>query len=255
MISFISPTLFGNPTFAELRGWEFFTHKNFTTVWRRNLMLGVKVRRVIGSPTLRSSIGSINVMGIRNNPEVGFNDSKEWFYNDMLVIELITDGESKFYIFKVTMDPKSRKHKIAHLLEGVYASYTALRNHRYQPGRTAIVQDRDSVLIARTDNNGGVIIPRLEGKFGINIHDSSKWRNSSLGCTVLEPESSENHNHFTQHFKPLIKSVKNKSSIDYAVTNQAVIKNLAKIVHSADTFSDDNFNKLIRRGFGLLRKG
>ncbi|MHA1933492.1 MAG: hypothetical protein ACW96X_13185, partial [Promethearchaeota archaeon] len=88
-----------------------------------------------------------------------------------------------------------------------------------------------------------------KGFFGINVHDSAKWRNSSLGCTVLEPEGEKNDWHFKKHFKPLIKSISNKESVDYMVTNQNVFKNIARGVKIGQVFTDEYLKNLLKRSF------
>jgi len=229
MIAFYSPSLKDNILFNKLKDLKFFTSISFHQIWRDYLTLARDRGRVIGEPKLRLGDKEINVMGIRNNPEIGFND-KDSFYNDILVIEQTEKEAHLFYVFKVTMDPKSRLPKISHLLEQVAASYTALRPHKYVPGRTAIVQDRDNVIVARTDSTGVIINDYKEqkGLFGINIHDSGGYLNSSMGCTVLEGDSNENDNQFKKHFKPLIESSSNKEEIDYMVINKDAVIELAR---------------------------
>jgi len=227
MISFCAPNLLNNPDYQELNSLNLFITPIFKLVWDNYLIIAKTKQRVIGKPSFRLGTQEINVMGIRRNPEVSFNE-KDYFYNDILIIQMSYSDE--FYIFKVTMDPKGKVNKIAHLLEGIYASYNTLRPHRWVPGRTAIVQDRDAVIVARTDSTGKVIIKEKSGIFGINIHDSDKYLNSSMGCTVLEPESALNQYQFAQHFKPLIKSIFNKDSVDYTVINIDLLKSILKSV-------------------------
>jgi hypothetical protein len=218
-----------NDTLNNLKKLNFFTSVVFHKVWRDYLTYAKDRGRVIGEPKLRLNEKEINVMGIRNNEEISFNDSDN-FYNDLLVIEQTIAQSHVFYIFKVTMDPKSKKNKIAHLLEGVYASYTALRPHKWVPGRTAIVQDRDKVLVARTDSTGEIIkeFKAQKGLFGINIHDSAGYINTSLGCTILERDLKENKFHWKEHFKPLIQEISNKEEIDYVVINKSVALEMAR---------------------------
>lgn len=225
MIIFNSPNLVSNDIFDELKNKNFFNWKTFKEVWELYLNLAKMKNRVVGIPKFRMGENEINVMSIRNNKEIFFNES-QYFYNDLLIIHL---NPINFYVFKVTTDPKGKVNKIAHLLEGIYASYKANRPHRWVPGRTAIVQDRDVVLVARTDLSGNITINEHKGFFGINIHDSDKYLNSSMGCTVLERDSVQNDFHFKNHFKPLIKSIANKESIDYCLIN---IMSLREILNS-----------------------
>lgn len=226
----------------------FYNPEVIETIWRAYLVSAEAKKRVIGKPQYRKELGNINVIGIRNNPEISFND-KEVYYNDWLIIEKIAEPKNEIYLFKVTMDPRGRKQNIAHLLEGVYASYTALRPHKYVPGRTAIVQDRDSVLVARTLTDGKVSVKEHKGVFGINIHDSGGYQNSSLGCTVLESDSKENNYQFEQVFKPLIKSVTNKESIDYMVINKFVFKELVQRMTNYPFKATNIFNLAFRIPF------
>lgn len=176
--------------------------------------------RVVGSPEWKTEIGNINVIGIRQNSEVSFNE--DVLHNDLLIISLNTElDKSDIYLFSCTMDPKGRILKVAHLMEGVYASYNALRPHKWVPGRTAMVQDRDKVIIGRTDREGRLISVKPEkGFFGINIHDSGGYQNSSLGCTVLEPDNDNNTYQYKTFFKPILQNYcTNKKKIDYMVVN------------------------------------
>lgn len=255
MVVFYSPNLKNNYLFDRLKSFNFFTSVIFHQVWANYLLYAKKNNRVIGEPKLRLGDKEINVMGIRNNLEVSFND-KDSFYNDLLVIEQTERDAHIFYVFKVTMDPKSRLPRISHLLEQVAASYTALRPHKYVPGRTAIVQDRDNVLVARTDSEGVVLNDYKEhkGNFGINIHDSGGFLNSSMGCTVLESDSDLNDNHFKKHFKPLIEGISNKKEIDYMVINKDVVIELTRSVVDKTTFSTDFLNKVCFRAPFLMTK-
>jgi len=248
MITFHSPSIKDTGTFKQLKDLNFFTSLNFNKVWREYLKFATDRNRVIGDPVLRFGEGEINVMGIRNNPEVSFNDEYN-FYNDLLIIEHTIKASQEFYIFKATMDPKGKSNNIAHLLEGVYASYTSLRPHKYMPGRTAIVQDKDSVLVTRTNSNGDIIkgMSEHEGLFGINIHDSGGYTNSSMGCTVLEKDSSENNFHWEKFFKPLIKTITNKADIDYIVINKDAVIELARSAAYSATSSRSILDKICFR--------
>lgn len=202
---------------------NFFNIAFFQKVWESYLLIAKAQDRVVGIPEFRTQLDEINVVGIRYNSEMSFNLPGETYYNDILIINKRSLDNKNFWAFQVTMDPKGKINKIAHILEGVYASYKANRPHRWQPGRTAIVQDKDKIKIARTKTDGSVEIKDSKGFFGINIHDSSKYQNSSIGCTVLAPDSESTKFHFKDVFKPLIKSILNKESIDYMVINHEVL--------------------------------
>lgn len=204
-----------------------YSIENLKIVFHNYLDLCKQNGRVIGNPMWREGINQINVIGIRSNPEISFNLPGETYYNDLLLI--IDYGIiPNVYFFSVTMDPRGKSKNIAHLLEGIYASYTALRPHKYIMGRTALVQDRDAVLVARTDAQGNVISAKPErGWFGINVHDSGGYQNSSLGCTVLEPDSIENNFQFANIFKPILLGCSNKAEIDYCVINFDTFKSLS----------------------------
>jgi len=230
MISYNSPTLNNDQLFNQLKGLKFFTSVIFHDVWKAYLSYAKDRNRVIGEPKLRIRDGEINVMGIRNNPEISFNLGSE-YNNDILVIEYTKSQTHLFYVYKVTMDPKNKKHKIAHLLEQVAASYL-VRPHVWQPGRTALCQDRNNVIVARTDEFGAIITDYKEHKgiFGINIHDAGSFTNSSLGCTVLEKDSEENNFHWKNSFKPLVSTIINKDEVDYSVINKAALFEFIKSV-------------------------
>lgn len=185
--------------------------------------------RVVGSPEWRKGDREINVIGIRCNSEISFNLAGETFHNDILVVvKYAVSSPIEIKLYCVTMDPKGKSDNIAHLLEGVYASYTALRPHKFMPGRTAIVQDRNKVLVARTDSAGNVKgVGKEGGFFGINIHDSGGYQNSSMGCTVFEKDSASNRWQYEESFKPSLQSCSNKKTIDYCVINYNTFRELA----------------------------
>jgi len=248
MVAFVSPTLLNEEgsLYKTLREYKFFTSPVFHGVWRKYLTIARDRDRVIGKPRLRLDEMSVNVMGIRNNQEIAFNDDQ--YCNDLLVIEQTQGISHLFYVFKVTMDPKAKRNKIAHLLEGVYASYK-VRPHRWQPGRTAICQGPNDVLVGRTDITGKIIktYKKQKGIFGINIHDAAGYRNSSLGCTVLEPDSKENDWHWKNHFKSLVKSISNKDLIDYVVINKDVAIKLAHSIWQRQNISKSFLDKIMFR--------
>jgi len=231
MIRYISHNLKSFPLFLRLQNvLHFFEPIIFRKYWDLYSDYCTKLKRTTGNIYFREEEGAINVIGIKRDPEISFNLG-DAFYNDVLVIakNVINDEGKKdldFYIYKVTMDPKDKSDKIAHLLMQVSNSYVR-RPHRWIPGRTAICQDKNSVLIARTDSKGNVInAAPYKGFFGINIHDSDRWINSSLGCTVLEKDSKENGFHYKESFKPLLKTISNIEDITYAVSSLDAIENI-----------------------------
>jgi len=132
----------------------------------------------------------LNIIGVRCNTEVDFNFGK---YNDYLVLIFNKD----ITILNVTVDPGRNKNGIAHLRQGMWNSYV-IRPHRWAkrsfPGigeqyRWAICQDKHTVQIVRTDGKGKVI-SNERGMYGINIHDSGGYNDSSLGCTVIQSDTS-----------------------------------------------------------------
>lgn len=167
--------------------------------------------RVYGDPVFRTEPDTINVLGIRYNHEISFNN--DLTNNDNLIIwENTSSNQVRLWRFPVTMDPKSKKVNIAHLVKGVYPSYR-VGNHRQVPGRTALRQDDGVVLVARTDKKGEVFEVQT-GKFGINIHDSGGFSNSSLGCTILA-----NDDDYKNKYKPLLLRVKAQRNITYVVSD------------------------------------
>lgn len=203
-------------------------YKSLEGIFNAYKLQAHKEKRVVGIPSWKTQVGNINVIGVRQNPEISFNE--DVLHNDLLIISLNTEPErSDIYLFSCTMDPKGRILKVAHLMEGVYASYNALRPHKWIPGRIAMVQDRDKVLVGRTDKEGKLISIKPEkGFFGINIHDSGGYQNSSLGCTVLEPDNEGNNYQYKTFFKPILKQYcTNKREIDYAVINFDTFRYLA----------------------------
>jgi hypothetical protein len=255
MTVFVSPTLLEEKEeslYKTLNKHKFFTSLVFHEVWRKYLIIAQNRNRVIGKPFLHLDDMSVNVMGIRNNQEIAFND--EQYCNDLLIIEQTQNKAHLFYVFKVTMDPKAKRSKIAHLLEGVFASYK-VRPHRWQPGRTAICQGPNDVLIARTDTDGNIIktYSKQKGIFGINIHNAAGYRNSSLGCTVLEPDSEKNDWHWKNHFKLLVKSISNKELIDYVVINKDVAIQLARSIQQRQLISMSFLDRIMFRAPWLPR--
>ena len=212
---------------------ELFEGNNFKEIWNLYAKYCKALGRTVGDVSFREDIDAINVMCIKKDPEVHFN-LPGTFYNDILVVARNTEEGQKFYVYKVTMDPKNKKNKIAHLLLGMYDSYK-IRPHRWISSRTAICQDRNEVFLARTDREGNVInaVP-YNGFFGINIHDSDIFTNTSLGCTVLEKDSRYNKYHYKESFKPLLKTVNNSDDIVYAVASLEALSRLYYSIHIAD---------------------
>ena len=227
MLKYYSSNIESSPLFLNVKNrLELFDNNNFKTVWRLYMKYCDAFKRTIGDVSFNKDIGAINVMGIKRDPEIHFNLPGA-FYNDLLVVSKNTINGPEFYVYKVTMDPKAKKHKIAHLLLGMYDSYK-VRPHRWISTRPAICQDRNDVLIARTDIRGNIInATPYNGLFGINIHDSDRFVNTSLGCTVLERDSDANGHHYEKSYKPLLKSISNKNKIVYAVANLDVLSRLS----------------------------
>lgn len=234
MLTYYSPNIKNTPLFLNVKNFlKLFEGGNFKEIWNLYMEYCKALGRTIGDVSFRENLGDINVMGIKKDPEVHFNLSGA-FYNDILVVAKNVHNGQKFYVYKVTMDPKSKKNRIAHLLLGMYDSYN-IRPHRWIPTRTAICQDRDEVFLARTDKEGNVInATPYSGLFGINIHDSSIFNNTSLGCTVLEKDNWENKRHYKKSFKPLLKSASNSDNIVYAVASLEAISRLYYSLHIAD---------------------
>lgn len=231
MISFRSSNLRSFPLFLKLQNTiNLFDPPTFRRYWDLYGSYCKKFKRTTGNIYFREEEGAINVIGVKRDPEVSFNLG-DAFYNDILIISqnfinALGKKDLDFYIYKVTMDPKDKSDKIAHLLLQMSNSYV-IRPHRWVPSRIAICQDKDSVIIARTDSRGNVInTTPYNGFFGINIHDSGKWVNSSIGCTVLEKDSPDNGFHYKESFKPLLQTVTNTKDIVYAVSCISALENL-----------------------------
>lgn len=231
MLKYYSSNIENMPLFLRVKNHlKLFDNNNFKEVWNLYTKYCKAMSRIVGNVSFREGIGAINVMGIKKGSEISFNLPGA-FYNDLLVVSKNIDNGQEFYVYKVTMDPKSKKNKIAHLLLGMYDSYK-IRPHRWISSRTAICQDRGVVFLARTDREGKVInATPYSGFFGINIHDSDRYINTSLGCTVLEKDKEENRQHYKKSLKPLLKSISNSKDIVYAVTSLEVIERLFYALH------------------------
>lgn len=226
MIVYEDKNLLNDASYNILKKLGFFESLIIRKFWYQYLEEARLNERVIGSPKFREERDNLNPICIRMNKEISFNIG-EYFYNDILIVykSIGAFAIGELYIYKVTADPKGKKDNIAHLLEGVYDSYV-IRNHAWTPGRIAFGQDRNEVMVGRTDVDGN--LKRLEpyfGFFGINVHDSSKYQNSSLGCTVLQPDKEENNFHFEKSYKPLLKSATNKNEVSYLITNYMTVHN------------------------------
>lgn len=178
-----------------------------------------------GNPEWLEDEGTINVIIIRNNEEIDFNN--RLMNNDELIIfENRPNNNFRRYDFKVTADPRSKKNGIAHLIEGAYESYS-VGLHRNIIGRVCLRQTEGQVRIARTDTLGR-LIGFYWGYFGINVHDSGGFLNSSLGCIVI---AYDKQSQYQTEFKPLLLSAKQfhkKLNLKFSlfIINYKTFKNL-----------------------------
>lgn len=181
-------------------------------------------KRISGNPTFPTEPNTITAIGIRNNEEISFNDELT-DNDDLIVYENTSSGEVRLWRFPCTTDPKSRKvFKIAHSIKGVWDCFV-VGNHRHQPGRTALRQDANSIVVARTDKNGKIV--KVEkGYFGLNVHNKNGFFNSSLGCTILESDIN-----YDQKFKPILKRVKDQKSITYIITDRVDVSAVLGLVN------------------------
>lgn len=147
----------------------------------------------------RDDDGTINVIVIRCNDLYVTNDMVR--NNDYLCVIHNTGDSYEQFVFNVTADPKTRKNRIANLCSQSYIGN--IRNHRWIPNRLAICQDNDAIWVRRYENNKWF---EENGYFGINIHNSAGFFNSSLGCVILSSEDS-----YINSFRPLLKKVQGKS--------------------------------------------
>lgn len=175
-------------------------------------------KAVYGSPAWLDAEGTVNVIVIRENDENSFNDLIR--NNDhLLIFENRPNETFRSYLYQVTADPSSNKKNIAHLCQGAYESYT-VRDHRWIAGRTALCQDKGKVKIFRTDTKRR-IIDYFWDYFGINIHDTGGFWNSSLGCVILALKAEY------QEFKQMllrIKSIYGKKPVSVFVINRSFLK-------------------------------
>jgi hypothetical protein len=175
-------------------------------------------KAVYGNPGWLDEEGSINVIVIRENDENSYNDVIR--NNDhLLIFENRPNETFREYLYQVTADPSTNKAGIAHLCQGAYESYT-VRPHRWIAGRTALCQDKGEVKIFRTDTKRR-IIDFFWGYFGINLHDTGGFWNSSLGCVILALKAQY------QEFKQLLLRTKlfyGKKAISVFVINRSFLK-------------------------------
>lgn len=161
----------------------------------------------------------LNVIVIRCNDIYVTNDMER--NNDWMILFF----RGLKYIFEVTADPKYRKNKIANICEQVY--YGNIRNHRGIYNRDAICQDNCKVWVRRYKNDKWY---EELGHFGINIHNSAGFFNSSLGCVILADEK-----RYTQVFRPLLREAKTISNkIPVAVMNINWIRQKADAIDGKD---------------------
>lgn len=189
------------------------TYGQIKTLFAKHLLWSKENNRIAGKPEWFNQPGTLNIIGIRCNREPDFNFGK---YNDFLILILNKTNESyDQVIIPVTVDPNRTKEGIAHLRQGVWNSYL-IRPHRWAkrtiPGigtidRWAICQDKNLVEIVRTNGKGSVI-KSVRGNFGINIHDSGGYTDSSLGCTVIQSD-----NHYLNLFLPKVYDLKAKKKV------------------------------------------
>ena len=189
---------------SNYKFWRDITNRFLDHCKKENLPL-------YGNPQWYDQEGTINVIAIRKNDELDFNNRKR--NNDILMVfENRPEDSFRYYEFPCTTDPCAPitlrdfarlKKGRAHLCEGAYNSYT-VRPHNWVRGRTALGQDINPVRVARSDNNGK-FIKYDAGFFGINVHDAGRFWNSSLGCIII---SYENEWQYKAEFKPLLERAK-----------------------------------------------
>lgn len=180
-------------------------------------------KRISGNPVFPTEPNTITAIGIRNNEEISFNDELT-DNDDLIVYENTSSGEVRLWRFPCTTDPNTKKDKIAHSIKGMWDCYV-VGNHRYQPGRTALRQDANEIVVARTDKNGKIV--KVEkGYFGINVHNKNGFFNSSLGCTILE-----NDINYDTKFKPILKRVEKQKSIVYCITDRVDVSAVLGLVN------------------------
>ena len=200
---------------SAYRYWQNIVNKFIDYSKRKSVIYGI--------PLWNEETGTINVICIRNNDENSFNDQMR--NNDKLVIiENRPNDSYRLYEYEVTSDPSTKKPGIAHLCEGAYNSYV-VRPHRWIAGRTALCQDAGEVRVFRT-NSAGKLMYYEWGWFGINVHDTGGFWNSSLGCVILADS-----NQYQQEYKPLLlraKEMHKKLALNFSlfVVNHKTLEKL-----------------------------
>ncbi len=196
------------------------TYAQLKELWGAHRGWAVQNGRVSGQPKWFDEPGTLNVIGIRCNTEVDFNFGK---YNDFLL--LVFNKENDLYdvqLLEVTVDPNHDAYGRGHLAQGVYDAYK-VGVHGLSSGNTtsfvkgvgnvtrwALRQDRNKVYVTRT-NGGGKVIEREWCMAFINIHDTNKYEDSSIACTVISTLKS-----WYERFVPYLYDIANKK---FACTN------------------------------------
>lgn len=160
---------------SEYRKWQLIVNR-FIEICK------TETKNYFGNPRFLEDEGTINEITIRNNDENSFNYKSLWYNDDSYIIVNRPEDSYALHHFKVTADPCSPIHKIAHLCEGAYESFV-VRPHRWMPGRTALCQDAGEVRIFRTDSDSKILFWQW-GYFGINYHNQGGFLNSSRACTI-----------------------------------------------------------------------
>jgi len=217
-----------------------FSYNDLKQLFTKHLTWSQTNNRVSGSPKWLEEENTLNVIGIRCNDEIDINNKR---YNDFLVlVQNKSSDDVSIVILDVTIDPATNKDGRAHLRQGMWNSYV-VRPHapsgndeRVFPingrqKRWGICQNQNSgeVEVARTDGNGN-FVKSERGRFGINIHDSGGYVDSSIGCTVIKSDVS-----YESLFLPLIYDIdnnsyvpKNRNDLTYCVINQDRLKEYLK---------------------------
>jgi len=208
------------------------TYNDLKELFTKHLAWSQGNNRVSGNPKWFDDDNTLNVIGIRCNEELDVNNKR---YNDYLIlIHNKNSSDVSIVVLEVTIDPAIDKYGRAHLRQGLWNSYV-IRPHapsgndeRNFPNigrqkRWGICQNQNSgeVEVARTDGHGQ-LLKTERGRFGINIHDSGGYVDSSIGCTVIKSDES-----YESLFLPLIYNIqnnnyvpKNRTDITYCVINQ-----------------------------------
>ena len=209
-----------------------FSYSDLKKLFTKHLAWSQGNNRVSGNPVWLEEDNTLNVIGIRCNKEIEVNNRR---YNDYLIlIHNKNSSDVSIVVLEVTIDPATDKYGRAHLRQGLWNCYV-IRPHapsgndeRNFPNlgwqkRWGICQNQNSgeVEVIRTDGNGNEIKTE-RGRFGINIHDSGGYTDSSIGCTVIKSDES-----YESLFLPEIYDIqnnsyvpKNRNDITYCVINQ-----------------------------------